>query len=391
MINERSLTSDENNLESFMRNTFSEDSFNVQLVDLKAEYEELKHELVPTVIDVLKSGHYINGKRLMSFEDNFSKYIGTNYAVGVNSGSDAIMLALKSVGIGKGDEVITSSHTFISTVDAIVRVGARPVFVDVCADTNCIDPGLIQEKISKKTRAILPIHLYGHPAEMKSITELATENGLILIEDACQAIGAEYDGKKVGSFGDAGCFSFYPTKNIGCYGDGGIIVTDQKPIYKKLMELRNYGEFRKYYYNIHGYNSRLDEIQAAILNIKLKYLDIFNDKRRKNAEIYKNLLGNSNLMLPIEKNHSKHVYYLFVIRCADRDRWQRILFKEGIQTQVYYPIPVHKQKPYLKMGYLAELPVTEQLCKENLALPMHPWLSEEDIIKVVEAIEFADS
>lgn len=382
----------EGNIVPIFRNSFSEgNSFKVPLINLKADYSELKDELNLAISRVLESGNFINGKELYSFENNFSNYIGTEYGVGVNSGSDAIFLGLKSLGIGKGDEVITTSYTFISTVDAIVRVGARPVFVDVNADTKCINSELIRNRITANTKAILPTHIYGHPADMEKILEIAQESKIYIIEDACQAHGAEYKGKKVGCFGDLGCFSFYPTKNLGAYGDGGMIVTNHKSIYNKLRKLRNYGESSKYHFDFLGCNSRLDEIQAAILDIKLNYLDILNEKRRINAQIYKKYLLNSDLVLPTERINSKHVYHLYVIRSTNRCPLQKILANAGIQTQIYYPIPIHKQKSYKRLGYSVKLPVTEQLCEENLALPMHPWLSEDDIIKVTEVIKFASN
>lgn len=363
--------------------------FQVPLVDLKKEYRELNDELEPAIKRVLDRGIFVCGEELSSFEENFAKYIGTRYAVGVNSGSDAVLLALKSLGIGKGDEVITVSHTFISTVDAIVRLRAKPVFVDVCDDTYCINPELIEPKINKRTRAILPVHLYGHPADMKHLQEIAEDRDLFLIEDACQAHGAEFMGKKVGGFGDLSCFSFYPTKNLGAYGDGGMIVTNSEKIFNKLIKLRNYGQSQKYVHDFVGINSRLDEIQAAILDVKLKYLDIFNERRRNNAHTYNMLLRDLDLMLPVERTYARHVFHLYIIRHSKRDRLQEDLTNKGIQTQIYYPVPVHRQKPYLERGYSTRLPVTEQLCDEVLALPMHPWLNREDIFAVVESIKNA--
>jgi len=364
-------------------------NYNVALVDLKKEVIELRAELEPAINRVLDRGIFVGGEELKSFEEKFAKYIGSAHAVGVNSGSDAIFLALKSLGIRRGDEVITVSHTFISTVDAITRLGAKPVFVDICDDTYCMDPELIEEKITDKTRAILPVHLYGHPADLKRIKEIADGNDLFLAEDACQAHGAEFMGKRVGGYGDLGCFSFYPTKNLGAYGDGGMIVTSSEEIFNKLIKLRNYGQSRKYIYDFLGVNSRLDEIQAAILDVKLKHLDQFNERRRSTARIYNNLLKNSGLVLPVEKPYAKHVYHLYTIRHTKRDLLQKSLLKYGIQTQIYYPIPVHRQKPYVERGYQTCLPVTDQLCDEILSLPMHPWLAKSDMIAVVESIEDA--
>jgi dTDP-4-amino-4,6-dideoxygalactose transaminase len=364
-------------------------NYNVTLVDLKKEILELREELEPAIKRVLDRGIFIGGDELKSFEEKFAKFIGSPYAVGVNSGSDAIFLSLKSLGICKGDEVITVSHTFTSTVDAIIRVGAKPVFVDICEDTYCMDPELIEEKITEKTRAILPVHLYGHPAELKRIKEIADTNNLFLVEDACQAHGAEFMGKRVGGYGDLGCFSFYPTKNLGAYGDGGMIVTSNEKIFSKLIKLRNYGQSKKYVYDFLGINSRLDEIQAAILDVKLKHLDQFNEQRRSIARMYNNLLKNSGLVLPVEKPYAKHVYHLYTIRHNKRDLIQKSLLKKGVQTQIYYPISVNRQKPYVERGYQIRLPVTDQLCDEILSLPMHPWLARSEMIAVVEAIEDA--
>jgi len=359
----------------------------IPFIDLKREYAEICEELTQAVQRVLKSGWFILGEEVKKFEEEFSKYIGVKYGVGVNSGSDALFLALKALGIGKGDEVITVSHTFISTVDAIVRNGAKPVFVDIEPDTYCIDATKIEEAITNKTKAILPVHLYGHPADMDQIMEIAKKYNLFVIEDACQAHGAEYKGKKVGSIGDLGCFSFYPIKNLGAYGDGGMIVTNNEEIAEKLKMLRNYGQSEKYHHDFVGVNSRLDEIQAAILRVKLKHLDEWNERRRKVAKLYNELLEDSEIVTPIEKEYAKHVYHLYVVRCKDRDVLQQQLLKNGIQTQIHYPIPIHKQKAYLNLGFNFYLSVTEEICNEILSLPMHPWLNNEEVLSITEVIK----
>jgi len=358
----------------------------IPLIDLKREYAEICEELTQAVQRVLKSGWFILGEEVKKFEEEFSKYIGVKYGVGVNSGSDALFLALKALGIGKGDEVITVSHTFISTVDAIVRNGAKPVFVDIEPDTYCIDATKIEEAITNKTKAILPVHLYGHPADMDQIMEIAKKYNLFVIEDACQAHGAEYKGKRVGGIGDIGCFSFYPVKNLGACGDGGMIVTNNEELATKLKMLRNYGSLKKYYYDFVGVNSRLDEIQAAILREKLKYLDEWNEKRRKIAKLYNEHLEDADVITSIEKEYAKHVYHLYVIRCKNRDALQQCLLKNGIQTQIHYPIPVHKQRAYLSLGFNITLPVTEKVCNEILSLPMHPWLKEDEVSRIVGVI-----
>jgi dTDP-4-amino-4,6-dideoxygalactose transaminase len=351
----------------------------ITFVDLKREYEEINQEINLAIQRVLEGGWFILGEEAEKLEEEFSNYVGTRYGIAVNSGSDALYLTLKALGIGEGDEVITVSHTFISTVDAIVRNGAKPVFVDIEPDTYCIDVTKIEENISSKTKAILPVHIYGHPADMDMVMEVAKRHGLYVIEDACQAHGAQYKNKKVGSIGDAGCFSFYPTKNLGSYGDGGMIVTNDEMLAEKLKMLRNYGQSKKYYHDFIGINSRLSEIQAAVLRVKLRHLDEWNDKRRAVAKLYKKLLDGIDIIAPVEREYAKHVYHLYVIECKNRDELQQHLSESGIQTQIHYPIPVHMQKAYLDLGYNAYLPVTEKICSEVLSLPMHPWLKMEEL------------
>ena len=356
----------------------------IPFINLKREYAEISKEITQATQRVLKRGWFILGEEVERFEDEFSNYIGTKYAIGVNSGSDALYLALQALGIGKGDEVITVSHTFISTVDAVMRNGAKPVFVDIDSDTYCMGVTKIEQLITNRTKAILPVHFYGHPADMQPIMEIARKYKLIVIEDACQAHGAEYKGNKAGSIGDIGCFSFYPVKNLGSYGDGGIAVTDDKELAIKLRMLRNYGQSKKYYHDFVGVNSRLDELQAAVLRVKLKHLNEWNEKRRKAAKIYDQLLRDAGVIIPVEKKYAKHVYHLYVIRDKKRDRLQQHLLANGIQTQIHYPIPVHKQKAYAELGHAAKLPVTERICNEILSLPMHPFFREDEIHAIVE-------
>jgi len=294
-------------------------------------------------------------------------------------------LAVKALGIGRGDEVVTVSHTFISTVDAVARNGAKPVFVDIDPETYTIDVNQVEKKITEKTKAIIPVHLYGHPADMDPIMEIAEKYGLYVIEDACQAHGAEYKGRKVGSIGHVGCFSFYPVKNLGAYGDAGMVVTNDKELATKLKMLRNYGSPKKYYHDLVGVNSRLDEIQAAVLRVKLKYLDKWNERRRKIAKLYNELLEDTEIITPIEKEWVKHVYHLYVIRHRERDELQRHLLKNEIKTQIHYPVPVHLQKAYL--GIRVRLPVTERISQEILSLPMFPYLTDTEIEKIVMVIK----
>jgi len=359
----------------------------IPIVDLKKEYAKIKTEVNEAIQRVLDKQWFILGEEAEKFEQEFANYIGARYAIGVNSGSDALYLAVKSLGIGKGDEVITVSHTFISTVDAITRNEAKPVFVDIDPETYTIDVKQIKDKITDRTKAIIPVHLYGHPADMDPIVQIAKKYKLFIIEDACQAHGAEYKGKKVGGIGDIGCFSFYPSKNLGAYGNGGMIVTNSEELAKRLSMLRNYGQSKKYYYDFMGINSRLDEIQAAVLRIKLKHLDEWNEKRRNIAKLYGKLLKGSSIILPIEKDYAKHVYHLYVIRSKNRDELQQYLLENGIQTQIHYPLPVHKQKAYLDLGFRAHLPATEKVCGEILSLPMYPWLNQEEVEKISRKIK----
>ena len=356
----------------------------IQFVDLKKEQETLGGELMQAIQRVLINASFILGQESEKFEDEFSKYIGVKFGIGVNSGSDALYLAVKSLGISHGDEVITVSHTMISTVDAIKRNGAKPVLVDVDPVTYCIDASQLEKKISSKTKAILPVHLYGQSADMGSITEIAQKHNLPIIEDACQAHGAEYLSKKVGGIGTIGCFSFYPTKNLGAYGDAGIIVTNDEKLADTLKKMRNYGQSKKYYHDFVGVNSRLDELQAAILRTKLPYLDGWNERRRKLAKLYNDFLKDSGILSPIEREYAKHVYHLYVIRHNYRNNLQQYLLDKGIQTLIHYPIPVHLQEAYKTND---KLPVTEKICGEILSLPLHPWLSEGEVEQITEEVK----
>lgn len=351
----------------------------IPFIDLRREYAAIRKEMLPAISDVLEKGSFILGEKLEEFEKEFSKYIGVKYGIGVNSGTDAVYLAVKVLGISEGDEVITVSHTFQSTVDAVTRNGAKPVFVDIDPATYVMDASKIEEKITKRTKAIIPVHLYGHPVDMGRVLEVAAENGLHVIEDACQAHGAEYTGKKVGGIGDISCFSFYPTKNLGGYGDGGMLVTNNRDLAEKSRGWRNYGQSRKYYHDFVGINSRLDDIQAAVLSVKLRHLDEWNEMRRKNTEFYNDLLEGSNAVRPIEREYAKHVYYVYVIRHKKRDKLKTFLDEEGIQTLVHYPVPVHKQKAYERYAQGVKLPVTERACEEILSLPMHALLEKKEI------------
>jgi dTDP-4-amino-4,6-dideoxygalactose transaminase len=336
---------------------------------------------------VLESGQYILGENVGSFEREFAGYCGARYGVAVASGTSAIHLALRSCGIKKGDEVITVANTAAATVLAILYSGAKPVFSDIDRDTYNMDVSRAEEKISRDTKAIIPVHLFGRPVAMDPLTDLAEDRGLKLVEDACQAHGAEYKGKKAGTFGDVGCFSFYPTKNLGCYGDGGMAITDDGRIAAKLRLLRNYGQQKAYHSLIRGYNSRLDELQAAVLRVKLKNIDEWNEKRRTLARSYNELLAGTGVARPIESAHCKHVYHQYVVGCDKRDTLQRWLKERGVMTNVHYPVPVHLQKAFAGLRIVkGSLPATEENASRILSLPIYPEMGEEQVKAVAGLI-----
>ena len=359
----------------------------VPFFQLNSQYENLREELQDAVSRVLSSGFYILGDEVEAFEREFSEYLGGCHAVTVGSGTDALILALRAACIGRGDEVITVAHTFIATYMAIVSCGAVPVFVDIDPVSYSIDPTQIESKISSKTRAILPVHLYGQPACMDAICEIARRHHLMVIEDACQAHGARIGSQPVGLIGDMGCFSFYPTKNLGAFGDGGMVVTRDAALADRVRRLRNYGESRKYFHDDFGVNSRLDEIQAAVLRVKLKYLDQWIEARRARARRYTQGIRNPQVHCPQEADHCRHVFYLYVIRTAQRKALQLRLEKDGIGTQIHYPVPVHRQKAFTKhFGTPPRLPQTEQIAEEILSLPLYPELEPETVDRVIEAV-----
>ncbi len=361
----------------------------IPLVDLVAQYHSIKDEIDAAINRVLESGRFILGPEVEEFERLASEYLGTKFSVGVASGTDAILLALDALGIGEGDEVITTPFTFIATTEAIRRRGARVVFADILEDTYNLDPEEIEKKITRKTKAILVVHLYGHPADMDKIMEIAKTHNLKVVEDCAQAFGAEYNGKKVGSIGDVGCFSFFPTKNLGCYGDGGLIVTEDQEVAEKARALRVHGAKSKYReYIADGYKSRLDALQAAILRVKLKYIDEWNEKRREKALLYNELLRNAPIRLPVEKPGCKHIYYSYVIATEERERLQSYLREKGIETVVYYPIPLHLISLYRGLKYKeGDFPRAEKAAEAVLSLPMYPELSEEDIRFICEVVK----
>ena len=360
----------------------------IPFVDLKGQYENIKAEIEPAVLNALDSGQFVLGKEVAAFEEEFASYQQGQFAVGVNSGTSALHLALLAAGVGPGDEVITVSCTFVATVAAIDYAGARPIYVDVDPITLNMDPGKIEAAITSKTKAILPVHLHGQPADMDAIMEIGKRHGLRVIEDAAQAHGAEYKGRRVGSIGDLGCFSFYPGKNLGAYGEGGMVVTNNEDFADRVRVLRDWGQEEKYHHVHKGFNYRMEGVQGAILRVKLRHLDAWTASRRQNAKLYSNLLAESGVEIPVEMDYAKHVYHVYAVRSSERDSLQKSLQAREIQTGIHYPIPVHLQKAYAEFrDNQADLPVTERVVTELLSIPMYPELQEAQVRLVCEAIQ----
>ncbi|TAL24753.1 MAG: DegT/DnrJ/EryC1/StrS family aminotransferase [Nitrospirae bacterium] len=358
----------------------------VPMVDLKKEFNEIKTEVMETLTEILESAHFILGPKVAELEKKISDYNGVSASIGVASGTDALHLSLDGLGIGEGDEVITTPFTFFATAEAVIYTGAEPVFVDVEPDTLNIDVSLIEKKITKKTKAIIPVHIFGHPAAMEEINKLAKKHNLKVIEDCAQAFGAAINNKRVGSFGDAGCFSFYPSKNLGAYGDGGMITLNDPVIADNIKKLRNHGSGGAYKHESVGFNSRLDEVQAGILLIKLKRIDGYNSRRRQNAALYNKFLSD-NVKCPQEKNGCYHVYHQYTIMSPERDKIQNKLKDNGISSVVYYPIPLHLQEALKFLGYKeGDFPVAEKAAREVLSLPMYPGLEEKTIKEIAKII-----
>ena len=362
-------------------------SSDLPLVDLASQQRSLAPELLDTFASLIERTDWIMGDALERFEREFAEYCEADYVVGTDSGMSALELALRAAGIGPGDEVITAANTFVATALAISHAGARPVLVDVDEETYTMSPRLLEEAISERTKAIVPVHLYGHPSDMAAISSIADEHGLTVIEDACQAHGARYDGRRVGSLGHAAAFSFYPAKNLGALGDGGALVTSDDRIAEAARLLRDYGQRAKYEHVVKGFNRRLDTLQASVLSIKLKYLDEWNDKRRAHAALYTRLLDDSRVVTPEAAPSAEPVWHLYVVRVADRERVQASLREHGIQTGIHYPIPIHRQPAYLDLGYpVGTFPVTERYSDEILSLPMYPELGADAIERVARAL-----
>jgi dTDP-4-amino-4,6-dideoxygalactose transaminase len=362
---------------------------NIPLVDLKAQYREIKKDLDFAVSKVLKNGNFILGKEVGEFEEKFAKFNKVKYCLGLSSGYDAITLSLKALGIGVGDEVITVANTFIATVFPIIAVGAKPVLVDMDPKTYLIDINKLEEAITKKTRVIIPVHLFGRPCRMNEILKIAKKHKLLVIEDAAQAHGASISGKKCGTFGDIGAFSFYPGKNLGALGDGGAIVTNNKKLYEKIKIMRDVGQIRKYYHENFGYNSRLDTIHAAALSVKLGKLNEWNKKRVEIAKLYNRLLaGVGDIVTPgiMGKPYFEN-FHLFVIQTKKRDLLIKYLEKTGIHCGIHYPIPVHLQKATKVLGYgIGDFPETEKFAKRILSLPIYPQLKIKEVKEICKNI-----
>jgi dTDP-4-amino-4,6-dideoxygalactose transaminase len=368
----------------------------VPFFDLTRQYKKIKSEILSATQRVYEKGRFILGEEVSAFEKAFSHYCGVRYGVGVGSGTDALYLALKAAGIGEGDEVVTVANSFVATALAVSYTGAKPLFVDIDPKAYTMDPNSLEillkrekaKKSGQKIRAVLPVHLYGHPADMDSIMEIANRYDLVVIEDACQAHGAKYGRRKVGSLGAMGCFSFYPTKNLGGYGDGGMVVTDHQKYDQKLRLLRCYGERKKYQHILKGHNSRLDEIQAALLRVKLKHLDQWNEERRRKARLYTRMLSPLGLVCPSEKKGVRHVYHLYAIKMRKRDAVQAFLKKRGIETLIHYPIPIPLEKAYQEMGYRrGDFPLTDQWSRKILSLPFFPEMKESEMEEVAQQIK----
>ncbi len=359
----------------------------VPMVDLKKQFQEIKEEVFHVLTEILESSHYILGAKVSEFENKVADLHGVREAIGVASGTDALHLAIDALGIGEGHEVITTPFTFFATVEAILYTGATPVFVDIEPDTLNINVEQIEAHITENTKAILPVHLFGHPSDMKRILQVAKKYRLKVIEDCAQSFGAEIHGKKTGSIGDAGCFSFYPSKNLGGYGDGGMITLNNPRVAEKIRELRNHGSRGSYRHKRIGFNSRLDELQAGLLLIKFKYIDEYNKKRRQNAAIYNSLLADK-VKCPFEKQDVYHVYHQYTIMSKERNKIQQSLKENNISSVVYYPVPLHLQKALKFLGYQrGDFPVAEKAVREVLSLPMYPELDEKTIKNIARIIK----
>lgn len=390
----------------------------VNILDLTRQYEIIQEKVEKAVCEQMRSGAYIGGKAVTDFEEKFAKYVGAKYAIAVNSGTDALVIAMKALGIKEGDEVITTPFTFFATAETIAMVGATPVFVDVDENTYNIDPSKIEEKITDKTKAIIPVHIFGQPADMNAINAIAKKHNLFVIEDACQAVGSSIDGKMIGSIGDAGCFSFFPTKNLGAFGDGGIITTNDEKTATICKAFREHGGAQngakarfyldgiedelansatvdalynpyKYYNYLIAYNSRLDAIQARVLDIKLDYLDEFNKKRTEIAEFYnKEFADCKGIITPKAADGVKVVWHQYAFRCEEKDEMGKFLASKEVGSAAFYPVPLHLQKAFENLGYKeGDLPVAEMLTKQTVCLPIFPELKQDELEYVAASVK----
>jgi dTDP-4-amino-4,6-dideoxygalactose transaminase len=361
---------------------------NVPLVDLPTSIKKSKKEIFQTIKKAIISSSFILGDQVKEFEDNFAKYVGAKYCIGVGSGTDALMLSLKAYGIGEGDEVIIPAFTFIATALAVIHAGARPVFVDIIFDSHLIDYKEIENRITKKTKVIIPVHLYGQPCEMDEIKKIAKKHKLIVLEDACQAHGSLYKKKYAGALGDVAAFSFYPAKNLGAFGDAGAITTSNKKIAEKLILLRNYGAEEKYVHKLIGYNSRLDSLQAAILNIKLRFLDKQNKKRKKHAHLYSSFLKDLPVELSSESTNIQSNYHLYTICVKKRNELLEYLKSKNIYCGIHYPMPLHLQPALVYLNHkIGDFPISEKVASETLSLPMYPEMTNEQIEYICKQIK----
>lgn len=360
----------------------------IPFLDLKAQYHQIKPEVDAALARAIESTQFVLGPEVAAFEDRFAAYCNIDHCRAVCSGTAALHLALLAAGIGAGDEVITVSMTFVATTAAVLYSGAKPVFVDVDPVTWTMDPALIEAAITPRTKAILPVHLHGLMADMDPILAIARRHGLVVIEDAAQAHGAEYKGRRAGSIGDLGCFSFYPGKNLGAYGEGGAVVTNQPELARRISLLRDWGQETKYNHVVAGYNYRMDGIQGAVLNVKMNHIESWTEARRSVAAQYGQLLSNVQIVRPRPPSHCRHVYHVYAVCLQRRDETLKALQDEGIGVGIHYPVPVHLQKAYADLGYRAgDFPVTEKLANQFLSLPIYPELRPEQIAEIVTQLE----
>jgi dTDP-4-amino-4,6-dideoxygalactose transaminase len=362
---------------------------NVPFLDLKIQYQSLKDDIHAELARVMENTAFAGGSFVAAFENDFARFCGSKYAIGVGNGTDALWLSLLAIGVGPGDEVITVPHTFIATAEAISYCGATPVFVDIEEGSYNMDPKLLEKAITKKTKAIIPVHIFGQTVDLDPILAIAGAHGIPVIEDACQAHGSEYKGKKAGTLGVAGCFSFYPGKNLGAYGEAGAVITDNQQVADKIKMLRDHGQSQKYYHDGIGWNARMDGFQGAVLKIKLPHLSKWNDLRRSHAHAYtKGLEGVNGLITPQEQSYAKHIYHVYAVRVKEREKFIAALNEAGVSCGIHYPIPIHLQKAYEFLGLKqGSFPVAEKCAAEFVSLPMFPELSAAQVAYVVETVK----